>query len=1515
MKPFYSSSSYLNGLGRISIFIKKTIQFLLLAVLFAFNPGALSACDTSGFQIDSYNDNGDGTFTVTMTIMVAGSFTTVCGSTWGFFWNVDTDILSVSPGSLTSINGTMLSPVITGTTVTWGDPNGGFPTIPFVDAEAGSNTADESFTVSIVLDGQATMWNGGGQEANTCPNGGCAADPAQYEGEFPCFLPDIQALPYLPALPCPGDNVTLSVMSIPAYLTDDVIWEPGGLSGETVIVNVTETTTYTATASNICGEISIDITVEITPYPTIEALDENIVACENFPVILEVSPMYEVIVTWEPTGGAGNIQIVTPTSSPSLYTATASNHCGEADVDILVTTTPPPTVNIINGNQTICLGDSVLLKSDTSHTDQIQWLPSGSNNENLLVFPDSTTEYIVIASSNCGADIDTVTVVVASGVTNNIQLEACEGGTVLYNSIPLAAGTESTFTFPNFVGCDSVVVVTVGTLPTYAIPVQLEACENETVIYNGETLSPGETREFPFQTIAGCDSIITVTVQELPTYTSDLELPACANSFTFYQGTQMFPGDEMDFTLSAINGCDSVVTVKINGLPIYDFDVMLETCTGTTIPYLGMNLTPGSTTEFNLTTASGCDSTVTVFVEELAILTDEVTFEACTGSTIPYDGVQLPPGTVQDFTFTTAVGCDSIVTVTVNEVTAIEQDEALSACAGTSAIFDGVPVAAGTTINFNYTTAQGCDSIVTVEVAELPIYNLPLTLQACTGSSIPYNGMDLDAGTTTNVTLMTMSGCDSIMAVTVEGIDEVTASTTLPACSGGSVTFNGVTLDAGTMMDFTFVSSIGCDSILTVTVGDFPTYNEPLTLQACTGTTVEFQGVPLPPNTTVEFTLSTINGCDSVIAVTVDEVETIETDLDFETCANTFINYNGTMLPPGTQDDFTFTSVNGCDSVVTVTVGLADEITGNEVLDACANSTVMYNGTALDPGTVNEFTLQTLAGCDSLVSVVVFELDTFASPLTLLACPNGTVDYNGMTLVPNTMTDFTLTAITNGCDSVVTVGVEELPTFASPLTLHACPNGTVMYNGMALAPNTTTDFTLTAISNGCDSIVSVTVDELPTFATPLTLQACTGSTVPYNGQQLSPGTVQDFTFPSVLNGCDSTVTVTVEEVVALTGDLELEACMGETVPFMGQDLLAGSVTDFDLTSVQGCDSILTVTVMELQPQTGMFETATCSGETFNYNGEILQPNTITDITITASNGCDSVVTVRVDELLATTSAVSLQGCPTETLLFNGTEITPGTSMDFTFTNAAGCDSTVTVTGLDPLPSIETEEVLEVCEGESVLIFGVPISDAGIYSETYISLNGCDSIHSVTLDVADDLGVAFDNNLSINLGESIVLNPIIASTANLMYSWAPDSTLSCFDCANPIASPLYTTSYFVTVTDDKGCNASSDVLLLVRKDRGVYIPNSFSPNSDGINDVFMIFSDPNTVATVRSFQVYSRWGESVFETYNFPTNDPTYGWDGKYRDEFMNPAVYAYFVEVEFVDGVVTLFKGDVQLVR
>ena len=104
-------------------------------------------------------------------------------------------------------------------------------------------------------------------------------------------------------------------------------------------------------------------------------------------------------------------------------------------------------------------------------------------------------------------------------------------------------------------------------------------------------------------------------------------------------------------------------------------------------------------------------------------------------------------------------------------------------------------------------------------------------------------------------------------------------------------------------------------------------------------------------------------------------------------------------------------------------------------------------------------------------------------------------------------------------------------------------------------------------------------------------------------------------------------------------------------------------------------------------------------------------------------------------------------------------------------------------------------------------------------------------------------------------------------------------------------------------------------LTVNTTKEVYIPNAFSPNEDGYNELFMIYGNTAQIEQVNTFQIYDRWGELVFLAKNFMPNDPAFGWDGRFNNKKLNPAVFVYFAEIEFIDGNTIMFEGDVTLVK
>lgn len=212
-------------------------------------------------------------------------------------------------------------------------------------------------------------------------------------------------------------------------------------------------------------------------------------------------------------------------------------------------------------------------------------------------------------------------------------------------------------------------------------------------------------------------------------------------------------------------------------------------------------------------------------------------------------------------------------------------------------------------------------------------------------------------------------------------------------------------------------------------------------------------------------------------------------------------------------------------------------------------------------------------------------------------------------------------------------------------------------------------------------------------------------------------------------------------------------------------------------------------------------------------------------------------------------------------------------------------------------------------------------DGGIYDLVVQDAIGCEYETEIVLEEGNDLGVQIigqdeDGQIKVGLGEEVEL----FAQANIpeeeinRYLWQGADSLSCYDCQVTYVTPSASGLYQVQVTDLNGCTATDQVQVILNKERRVYLPNVFSPNGDGANDIFYVQAGPEVVK-IQAFEVYSRWGEPVFTVFNAPPDNPQFGWNGQYRGELMNGAVFTWFATVEYVDGVVELFQGDVLLMR
>ena len=191
--------------------------------------------------------------------------------------------------------------------------------------------------------------------------------------------------------------------------------------------------------------------------------------------------------------------------------------------------------------------------------------------------------------------------------------------------------------------------------------------------------------------------------------------------------------------------------------------------------------------------------------------------------------------------------------------------------------------------------------------------------------------------------------------------------------------------------------------------------------------------------------------------------------------------------------------------------------------------------------------------------------------------------------------------------------------------------------------------------------------------------------------------------------------------------------------------------------------------------------------------------------------------------------------------------------------------------------------------------------------------GCNDTTSSSVTVNPLPEIKGPHEISTPVGIPIGI-PFTYSPNVVSYVWTPTSNLNCADCANPVATLIFSTTYAVNVTDANGCPAADTILIkTICNDKNYWFPNTFSPNGDGVNDWF--YPRGTSLYNIQSLTIFNRWGQMVFQRRDFPANAQNMGWDGTFGGKLAPSDAYVYIAEVICENAQVVTLSGNVTLIR
>ncbi|HMX38905.1 MAG TPA: PKD domain-containing protein, partial [Saprospiraceae bacterium] len=595
--------------------------------------------------------------------------------------------------------------------------------------------------------------------------------------------------------------------------------------------------TVTSTATG-CSSVTPPFTVKVNPVPSGFSIAAN-GACAGTPVQINYSGPQPA--GWQYIWNTGLVGTTLSTEDAGKYQIRVINEFGcEARSNEVVVRPGPNVAAIPSGCHARCKPDSLCLPNIPGIVSW-QWYKDGepvigANSANFIAQESGTYWAELTDNTGCSGTSDPLSLTLLDGygsIAGQVWVDVNQSGTLdaldtlmpgvavrlLRNSLPLdtlITNSAGGFLFADILSTDYTVQLLSGqfgpnwniitgqaavklegcdalslanllvqyTCPTRSSTLNLKACPGGSVVYQGKTIPVGGSQIFTYQVADGCDSTVTVTVSAHPISVIALALKTCPGTTLEYNGTQLAIGQSQSFVLkSKVTGCDSIVNVTVSALPTSDYTLNLYACPGKTVAYNGSNLAVGTTHSFTFKNYLNCDSVVTVTVSPLSTNTSTLTLRTCPGTTVPYAGANLGVGTVQNFTFPNAGGCDSVVTVTVLPLPTSTSTLNLKTCPGTTITYANTTLKAGDVRQFTFKNYVNCDSVVTVTVNEASTSSTTLQVDVCPGETYTYEGVTLLPGQTRDFVLLNSDGCDSVVTVVVKALPTVAFSLRAePAC-------------------------------------------------------------------------------------------------------------------------------------------------------------------------------------------------------------------------------------------------------------------------------------------------------------------------------------------------------------------------------------------------------------------------------------------------------------------------------------------------------------------------------------------------------------------------------------------------------------------------------------------------------------------------------------------------------------------------------------------------------------
>ncbi len=342
-------------------------------------------------------------------------------------------------------------------------------------------------------------------------------------------------------------------------------------------------------------------------------------------------------------------------------------------------------------------------------------------------------------------------------------------------------------------------------------------------------------------------------------------------------------------------------------------------CTGDSYAFGSQNLTSSGTYSETFIAANGCDSVVSLNLVVLSVLTNTISANICAGDSYILGTQTLITSGTYSETFIAANGCDSVVSLNLVVLSVLTNTISANICSGQSYAFGSQTLTTSGVYSEIFTASGGCDSVVVVTLNVLQEITNTISETICSGQSYAFGSQNLTTSGTYSETFIALNGCDSVvnLTLTVTVLPEITNTISVTICSGQSYAFGSQNLTTSGVYSEIFTASGGCDSVVVVTLNVLQEITNTISETICSGQSYAFGSQNLTTSGTYSETFAS-NNCDSTVILNLSVLETVQKEIVDTICSDSsYLFGNEIITSSGTYTQSQRYENNSCNSILT----------------------------------------------------------------------------------------------------------------------------------------------------------------------------------------------------------------------------------------------------------------------------------------------------------------------------------------------------------------------------------------------------------------------------------------------------------------------------------------------------------------------------------------------------------------------------------------------------------------------